>query len=276
MSSGSQDKVSLLYSWIAAEEEIAKSVDCTDDNNGWGRYFSPDGFEADRDLFVAGADVSFSTSEDLAIGTVTVVKLFSDSSHELVFSKSCEVTMAQPYIPTFLGFREGPVVSTLLRQLPPQVRRSIDCLLVDGNGVLHPRKAGLACHVGVSEDIPCIGVSKSLLYVDGLEDSILREQAASSGPKGVDVIGKSGFVWGKAILTGNAESKPIYVSVGHRVSLPTSARLVVALCDYRVPSPVRFADMHSRAFLRGEKNDLFKKEQFTSSKHTSDYRFSNP
>ncbi|KAI0561598.1 Deoxyribonuclease V [Gracilaria domingensis] len=255
----------LVSSWVTTQEQIAKKVDCSDDNNSWSHFFTSERFQADRDLFVAGADVSFSTTEDLAIGTVTVVKLCPDASHKLVFSKSCEVSMGQPYVPTFLGFREAPVVSTLLNQLPDVVRRCIDCLLVDGNGLLHPRKAGLACHVGVEEDIPCVGVSKTLLCVDGLDEKTIRQQAAVGGPHGVDVVGQSGFLWGKAIMTGHAQRKPIYVSVGHRVGLSTCAKLVQTLCDYRVPAPVRYADLHSRAFIRGERNDLFKKEEFISS-----------
>lgn len=243
------------------QEDLASNVDYTD-NNDWSHFFKPTGFQADRDLFVAGVDISFSTTEDLSIGTIAIVKLRRDSRQQLVYSHSREVSVQYPYVPSFLGFREAPIISTLMKHLPLRVRCSLDCLLVDGNGVLHPRKAGLACQVGIGESIPCVGVSKNLLCVDGLNEKTFREYIASSHSNEIDVIGRSGFLWGKAIMTGNAKSKPIFVSVGHRVSLITSARLVTALCEFRIPSPIRFADMHSRAYLRGECNDLFMEEEF--------------
>lgn len=250
-----------VSSWTRIQEELASNVDYTD-NNDWGQFFTSTGFHAERDLFVAGVDISFSTTENLSIGTIVVVKLRRDARQQLVYSHSRQVSVEYPYVPSFLGFREAPIVSALIKQLPRQVRCRLDCLLVDGNGVLHPRKAGLACQVGVEENIPCIGVSKNLLCVDGLSEKAIRECTASSHLSEIDVIGTSGFLWGKAIMTGNAQRKPIFVSVGHRVSLVTSARLVAALCEFRIPSPIRLADMHSRAYLRGECNDLYLAEEF--------------
>lgn len=251
----------LVEQWTKVQNQIAHSVILEDDNE-WSRFFSMQ-FNSDRDLFIAGADVSFSTSEkDVAIGSFTVVALRTDGNVNLVYSKSRKVRMPFPYIPTFLGFREAPVVSEMLRDLPDLVRKRIDCLLLDGNGFLHPRKAGFACQVGVEYNLPTIGVSKALLCVDGLIEKTVRQLATAGGRDGVDVVGVSGTVWARALITGNAKNKPIYVSVGHRVSLNTAARLVRQLCEYRVPAPIRAADLHSRALLRGEDFSVYESQDF--------------
>lgn len=252
----------LKQKWISEQTEIAARTVAHDDNN-WSHFFANPELKRDRDLFIAGTDISFSTSRaDLAIGTLVIAKLRISDEVDIVYSKSREVNVPHPYIPSFLGFREAPVVSELLRELPTHIRECIDCLLLDGNGMLHPRKAGFACQVGVRENMVTIGVSKALLCVDGLVESETRQLAISSGASGADVVGVSGTVWAKAILTGNAQSKPIYVSVGHKVSLSSAFSLVQKLCKFRVPSPIREADLHSRALLRGEQLDVYKPEEF--------------
>lgn len=248
--------------WTEEQDKIAAMVD-NQDANEWSMFFTTLSYKPDRDIFIAGADISFSTtSDDNAIASIVITKLMQDGTTDLVYSHSRRVNMQYPYIPCFLGFREAPVVSSLLTALPRSVRARIDCLLVDGNGLLHPRKAGFACQVGVKENIPTIGVSKTLLNVDGLDEKHVRDLALTQKGKAVDVVGSSGFVWGKAVITGNAKSKPIYISVGHRVSLDTACKLVQRLCKYRIPEPIRFADMHSRALLREENLSMYKPEAF--------------
>lgn len=252
----------LKKGWLAEQEEIARNVIVEDENN-WSHFFASAQFTPDRDLFIAGADVSFSTTlPDHAIGTIAVVILRTSEKIDLVYSKSRAVSVKHPYVPTFLGFREAPVVSEMLSDLPSAVRERLDCLLLDGNGLLHPRKAGLACHVGVEENCATIGVSKALLCVDGLVEREVRELAVAGGKDGADVVGVSGTTWGRALITGNAQNKPIYVSVGNKVSLGTATKLVRQLCEFRVPAPIRIADLHSRALLRGEETSFYKAEEF--------------
>lgn len=252
----------LIADWTEKQLHIAAKVDQADSNN-WAQFFSTGDFSADRDLFVAGADISFSASEQgHDIATLVIVILRKNGGIDLVYSRSQVVTILAPYVPSFLGFREAPIVSKMLSELPPLVRRRIDCLLLDGNGILHPRKAGLACQVGVEENMATIGVSKALLCVDGLDEREMRKKVAATSETPVAVIGESGTTWANALLTGNAQNKPIYVSVGHKVSLQTASKLVQKLCVYRVPAPIRFADLHSRAHLRGEVIDVYKAEEF--------------
>lgn len=135
-----------------------------------------------------------------------------------------------PYVPGLLSFREAPVALAALAE----VERSPDLLLVDGHGYAHPRRFGLACHLGVLLDLPTIGCAKSILIGEA------REPGPASGDwtplcDGDEVIG--------AAVRTRAGSRPIYVSVGHRVSLETAIGLVVACTrGFRLPQPVRLAD----------------------------------
>lgn len=251
-----------LLAWRGRQTEIARCV-VTRDAGDWARV-RPDGRFA-RDLFVAGADVSFSVADAAAaVATLTVVRLRRcDGAAQLVYSRSRAERIVTPYAPSYLAFREAPVVAAMLRELPGVVRARIDCILLDGNGILHPRRAGLASHVGVENDIAAIGVSKTLYCLDGLEEPAVRAQATAADSAGCDVVGASGTVWARALITGNAKNKPIYVSTGHKVSLPTAAKLVAALCRYRVPEPIRAADLNSRKALRGEDPaDMYESQAF--------------
>ncbi|XP_064251981.1 endonuclease V isoform X2 [Passer domesticus] len=130
---------------------------------------------------------------------------------------------------------------------------ALEVLLVDGNGLLHPRGFGTACHLGVLTDLPCIGVAKNLLHVDGLvRDELHKEQVRSLQRSGetFPLTGTSGKVLGMVLRSHSNSCKPLYVSVGHRVSLGTAVRLVRACCRFRVPEPIRQADIRSREYLR--------------------------
>ncbi|XP_063207905.1 endonuclease V isoform X7 [Chroicocephalus ridibundus] len=130
---------------------------------------------------------------------------------------------------------------------------ALEVLLVDGNGLLHPRGFGVACHLGVLTDLPCIGVAKNLLQVDGLvRDELHREQIRSLQREGdtFPLTGTSGRALGMALRSNNNSSKPLYISVGHRVCLETAVRLVKSCCRYRIPEPIRQADIRSREYIR--------------------------
>ncbi|XP_021270766.1 endonuclease V isoform X2 [Numida meleagris] len=129
----------------------------------------------------------------------------------------------------------------------------LEVLLVDGNGLLHQRGFGVACHLGVLTDLPCVGVAKNLLQVDGLvKDELHKEQIRSLQKKGdtFPLIGTSGAVLGMALRGCNNSSKPLYISVGHRICLETAVHLVKSCCKYRIPEPIRQADIRSRAYIQ--------------------------
>merc|ERR1740117_1786204 len=117
------------------------------------------------------------------------------------------------------------------------------CLLVDGNGVLHTRGFGVASHIGVVFDIPCVGVGKTVFAVDGITQWGVKKASKECLQKGGDCMmlkGHSGRVHGAAFRSTNESSNPVIVSQGHRVSLETSLAITNAcIRGVRIPEPIR-------------------------------------
>ncbi|XP_034881732.1 endonuclease V isoform X6 [Mirounga leonina] len=129
----------------------------------------------------------------------------------------------------------------------------LEVLLVDGNGVLHHRGFGVACHLGVLTDLPCVGVAKKLLQVDGLENDAQHKEKIRllrAGGDSFPLIGGSGTVLGMVLKSHKHSSKPLYISVGHKISLEAAVRLTRGCCRFRIPEPVRQADIRSRDYIR--------------------------
>lgn len=175
---------------------------------------------------VAGVDAGFRAN-----GTITraAVAVLSFPALELQAEAIAECTTSFPYIPGLLSFREVPAVLAALAQLdtPP------DVILCDGQGLAHPRRFGIACHVGVLLDRPTIGVAKTRLIGT---HAPLADRRGAWQPllDGNDVIG--------AVVRTRAGTRPLYVSVGHRISLPTAIALVLQCTPrYRLPETTRQA-----------------------------------
>jgi len=135
-----------------------------------------------------------------------------------------------PYVPGLLSFREAPGLLAALRRL----RTEPDVLVCDGHGLAHPRRFGIACHVGVLTGLPTVGCAKSRL-VGAYVDPARRRGARSPLVDGGEVIG--------SVLRTRPDAKPLFVSVGHRTDLRSSVRLVLACArDHRLAEPVRLAD----------------------------------
>ncbi|XP_052050725.1 endonuclease V isoform X5 [Apodemus sylvaticus] len=173
---------------------------------------------------------------------------------QVVYEDSRMVGLKAPYVSGFLAFREVPFLVELVQQLQekePDIMPQV--LLVDGNGVLHQRGFGVACHLGVLTELPCIGVAKKLLHVDGLEKNALHKQKIvllQAGGDTFPLIGNSGTVLGMALKSHDHSTKPLYVSVGHRISLEVAVRLTHHCCRFRIPEPIRQADIRSREYIR--------------------------
>ncbi|KAI3468458.1 hypothetical protein Pfo_025121 [Paulownia fortunei] len=171
--------------------------------------------------YVGGVDLSFS-KDDPSIACATLVVL-DFSTLEVVHEDSAIVKLHIPYVPGFLAFREAPVLLELLEQMKKTALSSYpQVLMVDGNGLLHPRGFGLACHLGVLADLPTIGIGKNLHHVDGLTQSRVRQLLEASGNSCNDIftlIGDSGSTLGAAMRSTEGSRKPIFISVGHRISL---------------------------------------------------------
>ncbi len=166
---------------------------------------------------VAGVDVSYDGRK--AYGAM----VFMD---EDVVTTVMDVNF--PYIPTYLAYREMPVILNLLK-----IRRP-DILMVDGNGTLHPEGFGLASHVGVVAELPTIGVAKSLLLGEIKDEKIIVNEE----------------IRGYYIKSG--KTRGIYISPGHMVSLPTAVKITKRCLKYRVPEPLRLAHRYANMLRRGE------------------------
>ncbi|TPX63607.1 hypothetical protein SpCBS45565_g06507 [Spizellomyces sp. 'palustris'] len=208
--------------------------------------------------YIAGLDVSFFEGTNEAVACVVVFRV---PGLVKVYTKCRRVTLTEPYIPGFLAFRESPILLSLLEELKqeheewyPQV------VFVDGNGTLHPRQFGLACHVGVLAGVPSIGIAKNFLQIEseGLLLCNMKDTARKSldgAGKWLRIIGSSGYVFGAALRSSQESINPIFVSSGHMISLSTAVNLVAWCCKYRVPEPIRAADFESREIVRSVERD---------------------
>lgn len=144
-----------------------------------------------------------------------------------------------PYLPGYLALREAPAALDALCELS----RRPDVLLVDGQGIAHPRRFGIACHLGVVARLPTIGCAKTHLIGTYLEPG---ERRGEWSPLRVD-----GEVVG-AVLRTQTDVKPVFVSPGHLVTLQDAIEVVLHCSPhYRVPEPLRLADMAARGARRG-------------------------
>jgi deoxyribonuclease V len=184
-----------------------------------------------KDLtIVAGIDTHHHNG--LATAAVVSMRLPDFST---VAQATAERRVTFPYLTGLLAFREGPVMLEAIRKLasPP------DVLIFDGQGIAHPRRVGLACHMGLWLDIPSIGCAKTRL------SGRYREPHAAKGSycylrDGEDIIG--------AVVRTRAEVNPLFVSVGHRLNLEDCIRIVLKCCRrYRLPEPIRAAHALARA-----------------------------
>jgi deoxyribonuclease V len=176
--------------------------------------------------YVTGVDVGFEEDGAVTRAAVAVLRLADLQLHDHAIARR---PTTFPYIPGFLSFREIPAVLDALAQLstPPGI------LLCDGQGLAHPRRFGIACHLGLLTDTPAIGVAKSLLI--GSHDPLPEERGAWQPlhDKG-EVIG--------AVLRSREKTKPLYISSGHRISLLTAIDYVMrCTTKYRLPETTRWA-----------------------------------
>ena len=184
---------------------------------------------------VAGLDAAYGSGGERGVGAAAVLS-FPDMAVQV--EATVEGAVEFPYVPGLLSFREAPLMLGALARLPV----APDLLLVDGQGLAHPRRFGIACHIGVLSDLPTIGVAKSRLVGRFDEPGPARGSWCPLVDKG-EVIGA-------AVITRTA-TRPVFVSVGHRVSLATAIDLVLRCAPrFRVPEPIRHADRRAGAAAR--------------------------
>jgi deoxyribonuclease V len=176
---------------------------------------------------VAGIDLGYDVQANRSRAVVVVLKF---PELELIESAEAILPIQFPYVPSLLSFRETPVAVKALEKL--QITPGL--ILCDGQGIAHPRRFGIACHIGLLTGVPSIGVAKSLLI--GKYGS-LDETRGSSAPL-MHYNERVGVV-----LRTKNKVQPVYVSVGHKISLETAADYVLrCTTKYRLPETTRLAD----------------------------------
>jgi deoxyribonuclease V len=176
---------------------------------------------------IAGIDAAFSRDGKRCIAGVVVWDRFSQ---KVIEQHVASRKLRFPYIPGLLSFREAPALLAALGKL----RIVPDALICDGQGIAHPRRFGIACHVGLIAGLPALGCGKSRLCGEHFKPGPARGARAPLFHRG-EVIG--------AVLRTKDAVKPVYISVGHDLDLATAIRLVLQCsAGYRLPEPVRLAD----------------------------------
>lgn len=177
--------------------------------------------------WIAGADVGFEQEGTITRAAIAILRY---PSLELVEYQIARVPTSLPYIPGLLSFRECPALVAAWQQLiiKPQL------VFVDGQGIAHPRRLGVASHFGLLVDVPTIGVAKNRLCgkFQPLSDRVGDLASLMDGEEQI------GWVWNS-----KARCKPLYISIGHRISQETALSWVErCMRGYRLPEPTRWAD----------------------------------
>lgn len=207
------DFLSIYSDAIELQREIAKKVIAEDTLHKEIEY-------------ICGIDVSY--KKNIAYCSAAIIK---KNTLELIESVDSKSVVRHPYISGLFILRESIPILTTLKSL----KNNFDLLLIDGHGLLHPRKCGLATYIGVLIDKPTIGVAKSLLCGSIMEDQSVEYDGTVLG----FTIKKEG-------------KKQIYVSVGHKISLTTAIQIIKKITKKEewVPEPLRIADLNSKQFSK--------------------------
>jgi deoxyribonuclease V len=210
--------LSIYSEVIELQKEIAKNVIAEDTLHKKIEY-------------ICGIDVSY--KKDTAYCSAVIMK---KNNLELIESVNAKSVVRHPYVPGLFILRESePILNTL-----KLLKNQFDLLLIDGHGLLHPRKCGLASYIGVLIDRPTIGVAKSLLCGSIKKDQFIEYD---------DTV--LGFTIKKE------DKKQIYVSVGHKISLTTAIRIIKNLIKNEewIPEPLRIADLNSKDHLNFDEDE---------------------
>lgn len=183
---------------------------------------------------VAGLDVSYARDESVVVGAAVLLDV---ATLDIVASATATRPVEFPYIPGLLAFREIPALLDALASLAAEP----DVLVCDGYGIAHPRRFGLACHLGVLTDRPTFGVAKTAFVGEYTEPGPERGDTSQLVDK-AETVGR--------VLRTQRGVKPVFVSTGHRIDLDAATELTLALAaDYRLPETTRQADHLSRRVL---------------------------
>jgi deoxyribonuclease V len=212
-------KIKNLHNWnlsysqaIALQKSLSKKVQMIELKN--------------QPKTVAGIDCAFSRDKKKIIACVVLLKL---PGFELIETVNTVQKLTFPYIPGLLSFREAPACIAAVEKL----KRQPDVFIIDGQGIAHPRRFGLACHLGLFFDKPTIGCAKSRL-TGSFEEPASEKGSFSPLKDGKEVIG--------AVVRTRTNVKPVFVSVGNKCLLDDAIKMALeCTTKYRIPEPTRLA-----------------------------------
>jgi len=184
---------------------------------------------------IAGVDVRYLKELNKFICAVII---FSYPSLKIIEEKYLQSEPHFPYIPGLLSFREGPVVEKCFRQ----IKNIPDLIFFDGHGYSHPRRLGLASHMGIILNIPSIGCAKKKLC--GEYNKLLLQKEKGS----YCYITDGSEIIGAAVRT-RYDTKPIFVSIGNKISLESAIRYTLSVSKFRIPEPTRLAHNHLKSIV---------------------------
>lgn len=177
---------------------------------------------------IAGVDIAYDRASNRAFALAVVINAHSLAIIEV---KKAITEVQVPYRPGFLSFREVPAASKAIDQLS----KKPDLIVCDGQGIAHPRRFGLACHLGLAYNIPTIGCGKSRLYGTAEQPGKNRGDFSYLYNRHQEIIG--------CVLRTRKQVNPVYISIGHKISLKTACNWILTLSPkYRLPETTRLAD----------------------------------
>lgn len=190
----------------------------------------------------AGVDLAYWDTPDGIQHAVCCIAVIDGHTHAVIERAQAAGIITVPYCPGFLAFRELPLVTEAIHKL----RTAPDLYVFDGNGILHPRCMGIAAHAGAVLGIPSIGIAKTYYRVENVD---YTEPEQESGSYTDIVIG--GAVRGRVLRT-HSGVKPVFLSVGNRITLDTATALALALTEQEshIPLPTRIADLDTHVARR--------------------------
>jgi deoxyribonuclease V len=193
--------------------------------------------------YIAGTDVEYDKETNLIAGSIVVLDY---QTHEVTEVATHCMEVGFPYIPGLFSFREMPPLLEAFKKL----KTLPDIFICDAQGMAHQRRFGLACHFGVTINYPVIGCGKTKLF--GVHEVPGEERGSVAPLKAPD----SGEIIGNVLRT-KSGINPVYVSVGHKISLASATEIVLKMCtQYRLPETTRLADHYGRLALLAEKNNF--------------------
>eukprot|EP00833_Pecoramyces_ruminatium_P007185 jgi/Orpsp1_1/1181217/evm.model.c7180000076342.1 len=222
--------------WINEQLELKKKLILKNDLS-----FNPTTLENLKRI--GGVDISFFKEDpNKAVASLIVLDY---PSYNVIYEDYELVPLNLPYIAGFLAFREVPAIEKLYNKLKEKDKENKESklpqiILVDGNGYLHPRQFGFACHLGVILNVPTIGVGKNFLVIeDGIEmtmNYVKNKWKNETLPQHKDrqpLIGKSKTLYGYAVKSNETSTNPIFVSIGHKIDIETAINIVLKTCKNR-------------------------------------------